>query len=136
MSLWSQHYLEHLSFEGPVIIAHIMSSGSTDGADIQPRVHPVVRNALRISLSAKEYKTLHQLVSQRAPSFQSRLPSPSKYEAIVRSKNRHNEAAFRTSVRVFLVSGALLKLVDRVARRIRGELARYDTMLADQNFPG
>lgn len=111
-----------------------MAPGSTGDVEIQPHIHPVVRNALRISLSAKEYKTLHQLVSQRAPSFQSKLPSPSKYEAIVRSKNRHNEAAFRTSVRVFLASGALLKLVDLVARRIRGEGSRYKSMLAGDVF--
>ncbi|KAL4783999.1 hypothetical protein BJX76DRAFT_357445 [Aspergillus varians] len=83
-----------------------------------PGVHPLVRNALRVSLSAKEYKVLHDY-AQRSPSFQSKLPSPARFEAITRSKNKYNEAAVRASLRVFLASGAFMKLVDFVLGRIQ-----------------
>ncbi|PKY02817.1 hypothetical protein P168DRAFT_256521 [Aspergillus campestris IBT 28561] len=87
-------------------------------------VHPAARNALRISLSAKEYRLLYDLATRRAPAIQSKLPPPAKFEAIVRSKNRHNEAALRTSLRVFVVSGALFKLVGLILSRIRGDQSK------------
>ncbi|KAL4880821.1 hypothetical protein BJY04DRAFT_190873 [Aspergillus karnatakaensis] len=83
-----------------------------------PGVHPVVCNALRVSLSAKEYKILHDYV-RNSSSLQGKLPSPAKFEAITRSKNKYNEAAMRGSLRVFLASGALMKLVDFVIGRIQ-----------------
>ncbi|KAL2800318.1 hypothetical protein BJX66DRAFT_291754 [Aspergillus keveii] len=85
-----------------------------------PGVNPVLRNALRVSLSAKEYKALHDYAVQRiSPSVQTKIPSPAKFEAITRSKNKYNEAAVRASMRVFLGSGALLKLVDFIVGRIQ-----------------
>jgi hypothetical protein len=85
-----------------------------------PGVNPVLRNALRVSLSAKEYKALHDYAVERiSPSVQGKIPSPAKFEAITRSKNKYNEAAVRASLRVFLGSGALLKLVDFIIGRIQ-----------------
>lgn len=103
----------------------IMASGSSPSQpdpEGPPVVHPVIRNALRISLSAKEYKLLHDCAARRAPAaIQTKLPSPTRFEAIVRSKSKHNEASVRASIRVFLLSGAFLKLLDVVLRRLRGE---------------
>ncbi|KAL4987283.1 hypothetical protein BDW68DRAFT_111169 [Aspergillus falconensis] len=82
-----------------------------------PGVNPVVRNALAVSLSAKEYKALHDH-AQLYPSIQSKLPSPARFEAITRSKNKYNEAAVRSALRVFLGSGALLKIFKFIAGRI------------------
>ncbi|EAW13899.1 uncharacterized protein ACLA_069290 [Aspergillus clavatus NRRL 1] len=100
--------------------------------------HPLVRNALRITISAKEYKRLHEYIIQRAPpSIQNKAPSPARYEALVRSKNKHNEAALRASLRVFLVSGGLLKLVDLIVRRIQADLSRKkprSSLLRSPNF--
>lgn len=93
---------------------------STAPAPDPPDIHPVVRTALRISLSAKEYRALHGLVGQRAPGVQRKLISPSHYDAIVHSKNRRNEAAVRASLRVFVGTGAALKLVETIISRIRG----------------
>ncbi|EAU34908.1 conserved hypothetical protein [Aspergillus terreus NIH2624] len=101
-----------------------MASGSPSSVpppDSSPQVHPVVRNALRISLSAKEYKLLHDYAARRAPGLQAQLPSPAKFEAIVRSKSKYNEASVRASIRVFLLSGALLKVLELVLRRLRKE---------------
>ncbi|KAB8233338.1 hypothetical protein BDV23DRAFT_154351 [Aspergillus alliaceus] len=103
----------------------MMESSSIPDPDVHAHVHPVLREALRISLSAKEYKILHEHAVRRAPvRVQSKLPSPSRYEAIIRSKNKPNEAALRASIRVFLVSGALLKLVEWILARIRGDLSK------------
>jgi hypothetical protein len=93
---------------------------STAPAPDAPDVHPVVRTALRISLSAKEYRALHGLVGKRAPGVQRKLISPSQYDAIAHSKNRRNEAAVRASLRVFVGTGAALKLVETIISRIRG----------------
>ncbi|PTU19279.1 hypothetical protein P175DRAFT_0558845 [Aspergillus ochraceoroseus IBT 24754] len=91
---------------------------------LDPGVHPVVRNALRVSLSAKEYKILHDYAVQRiSPSLRTKLPTPARFEGIVRSKHKHNEAAVRASLRVFLASGAFLKLVDLVLGRIQRDQA-------------
>ncbi|PWY73691.1 hypothetical protein BO70DRAFT_364600 [Aspergillus heteromorphus CBS 117.55] len=97
-----------------------MASDSTPNTDL----HPGVRNALRISLSAKEYRLLHEYAIRRTPSaIQNKLPTPSRFEAIVRSKYKYNDAAVRASLRVFLLSSSLLKLVDVVVGRIRGDLS-------------
>ncbi|KAL2834312.1 hypothetical protein BDW59DRAFT_46040 [Aspergillus cavernicola] len=104
---------------------------------LDPRVNPVVRNALRVSLSAKEYKALHDYATQRSPSIQSKLPSPARFEAITRSKNKYNEAAVRASLRVFLTSGALLKLVDLIVGRIQKDSAQKKprtSLLRSPNF--
>lgn len=90
----------------------------------EPGTHPIVRNALRVSLSAKEYRALHDY-AQRSRSLQNKLPSPARFEAITRSKNKYNEAAVRASLRVFLVSGGLTKMVEFVAGRVRKGSAYY-----------
>ncbi|KAL4871924.1 hypothetical protein BDV12DRAFT_194061 [Aspergillus spectabilis] len=101
-----------------------------------PGVHLIVRNALRVSLSAKEYKILHDYL-QNSPSLQSKLPSPARFETITRSKSKYNEAAVRASLRVFLASGALMKLVDFVIGRIQKGPAQKKprtTLLRSPNF--
>lgn len=89
-------------------------------------IHPIVRNALRISLSVKEYRTLHDVVVQRAPSLKDKLPSPSHYETMASPKSRHTEAALRASLRVFVGSGIAMKLVEVVMKRIRGVTTKYE----------
>lgn len=84
-------------------------------------VHPILRNALRISLSVKEYRALHDAAVKRAPALKDKLPSPSGYENMASPKNRHTEAALRTSLRVFVGSGIALKLVEVVMKRVRGD---------------
>ncbi|KUL87163.1 hypothetical protein ZTR_05655 [Talaromyces verruculosus] len=83
-----------------------------------PAVHPVIQNALRVSLSAKEYKVLHERVLKRSLTLNNRLPSPAKYESIVRTSNKYNVAAIRASLRVFLGVSGGMSLVEAVAARI------------------
>jgi hypothetical protein len=57
---------------------------------------------------------------------QSKFPSPSRFDAIVRPKNRHSEAALRASLRVFVGSGVALKLADLLMARFQGAATEYD----------
>ncbi|KAL5343941.1 hypothetical protein BJX70DRAFT_393364 [Aspergillus crustosus] len=101
-----------------------------------PGVHPVVHNALRVSFSAKEYKILHDY-AQNSPLLHEKLVSPARFDAITRSKNKYNEAAVRASLRVFLGSGALMKLVDFVIGRLQKGPAQKKprtTLLRSPNF--
>lgn len=89
-----------------------------------PDIPPVARDALRLCLTGKEYKILHDHVVKRAPAaVQKKAPSPPRFESIVRPKNKYNEAAVRASLRVFFGSGLGLKLVDAIVRRIQGGAA-------------
>lgn len=87
-------------------------------------LHPVVRHALRLSLSVKEYRILHDVAVKRAPSLEYKLPSPSRYEAMANPKNRHSEAALRTSLRIFVGSGIALKLLEMIMSRVRGDATK------------
>lgn len=98
------------------------AAGPGEAADI----HPLVRNALRVSLSTKEYRALHGIAIKRAPSLKGKLPSPSRYEAMASPKNRHNEAALRTSLRVLVGSGLALKLVEVIMSRVRPDPNKYE----------
>lgn len=84
-------------------------------------IHPIVRNALRISLSVKEYRAVHDVAVRRAPTLKDKLPSPSLYESMANPKSRRTEAALRTSLRVFVGSGIAMKLVEVVMKRVRGD---------------
>lgn len=87
-------------------------------------LHPVVCNALRLSLSVREYRVLHDVAVKRAPSLKYNLPPPSRYEAMANPKNRHNEAALRTSLRIFVGSGIALKLLEMIMSRVRGDATK------------
>lgn len=80
------------------------SSASTAGSsnsDGKRHYDPVLRNALRYTVSAKEYKLLHEYLLSRAPAVKKRTPKPARYEAIVESKNDFNVATVRLALRLF-----------------------------------
>lgn len=75
------------------------------------KIDPILRNALRYTISAKEYETLHQyLISRSPPAIQSRAPPPRNYSSIVRSNNDFNAAAIRVSSRIFIATQVGLKI--------------------------
>ncbi|KAI9715158.1 MAG: hypothetical protein M1812_006137 [Candelaria pacifica] len=83
------------------------------------KVDPILRNALRFTVSAKEYKLLHQyLINRSPPAVQKRAPQPRRYESIVHSKNDYNAAAVRASLRVFLATQTGLKLWDVISTKL------------------
>ncbi|KAI9833174.1 MAG: hypothetical protein M1819_003797 [Sarea resinae] len=88
---------------------------------------PILRNALRYTVSAKEYKLLHEyLISRAPPAVKQRSPPPARYEAIVRSKDDYNAAAVRAAGRVFLASQTGLKIWEMIANKIinRGKIQK------------
>ena len=86
-----------------------------------PKIDPILRNALRYTISAKEYKTLHQyLISRTPPAVQKRAPQPPRYASIVQTNNDFNTAAIRASLRVFVASQAGLKIWDLLSTSILG----------------
>lgn len=83
-------------------------------------VHPAVRRALGVALSAKEYKRLHDLAARyTSAGALAKLPSPSRYESVVHSKHKDNEAAIRVALRTFVGAGAALKLAEIIISRIK-----------------
>jgi hypothetical protein len=87
----------------------------------EAQVHPLIRNALRVSLSAKEYKVLHERILKRSQALEHRLPTPSTYETIVRTStnNKYNVAAIRASLRVFVALGGGLEVFELAMARIK-----------------
>ncbi|PGH21403.1 hypothetical protein AJ80_03320 [Polytolypa hystricis UAMH7299] len=78
-------------------------------------IHPIIRNALRISLSTDEYKSLHQ----RLPaSVKGHALSPSRFRASVPAEDQFNEATIRASLRVFLGSATAFKLIEFITGKI------------------
>lgn len=78
-------------------------------------IDPILRNALRYTISAKEYKTLHQyLILRSPPAVRKRAPQPPTYSSIVQTTDDFNAAAIRASLRVFVASQTGLKLWDLI----------------------
>jgi len=78
----------------------------------------VLKNALRYTVSAKEYKLLHQYLISRAPAIEKRAPQPKKYEAVVESEGDYNISTVRASLRVFIAAYAGLQGWEYVLRKL------------------
>jgi hypothetical protein len=94
------------------------SVSSSSSASSGKPVDPVVRNALRYTLSEREYRLLHQYLLARSPAVRKRTPAPPKYAASIKSKDDYNAAAIRASVRVFASTYSALKLWDIIKSRL------------------
>lgn len=93
------------------------SSAGTASSNGQP-IDPLTRNALRYSLSPREYKLLHKYLIAKAPVVKKRAPPPHKYEKSVKDTNDYNAAAIRASLRVFGTTLAGLKLWDLITVKV------------------
>jgi hypothetical protein len=82
------------------------------------RIDPVLRNALRYTISPKEYELLHQYLLSRAPAVRKRAPPPKKYNAIAKGGDDYNAAAIRASLRLAVVTFSGLKVWDLVSTRL------------------
>jgi len=95
------------------------SAASSASSSSRQNLDPITRNALRYTVSAKEYELLHQYLASRAPAVQKRALPPRKYEAIVESKHDASVSTVRASLRVFAATYTALKAWDVISRRIR-----------------
>ena len=93
------------------------SSAGTASSNGQP-IDPLTRNALRYSLSPREYKLLHKYLIAKAPAVKKRAPPPHKYEKSVKDTGDYNAAAIRASLRVFGTTLAGLKLWDLITVKV------------------
>lgn len=83
---------------------------------------PILRNALRYTVSAKEYETLHKYIISRSKVLKRNAPSVAKVEKLADRSGRgeYNVAAVRASLRVFLVTAAGLRAWEVVKVRLLG----------------
>ena len=90
-------------------------------------IDPILRNALRYTISAKEYQLLHQYLLSRAPVVKKRSIHPKRYDAIVKGPDDYNVAAFRAALRLGLVTLSGLKAWEVIKARFlsRGTVKRY-----------
>jgi hypothetical protein len=97
------------------------SSAPSSGGRPEPKeteLDPIVRNALRYTLSPREYQLLHQYLLSRAPAVRKRTPPPRKYEAIAKGRDDYNAAAVRASLRLAVVAFSGLKAWDLVKTKL------------------
>jgi hypothetical protein len=91
---------------------------------------PILRNALRYTISSKEYETLHKYIISRSKVLRRNAPTVAKVEKLVKRESRngepagddYNAAAVRASLRVFLASSAALKLWEIVGEKWLGKV--------------
>jgi hypothetical protein len=117
---------------------------------------PILRNALRYTISAREYATLHKYVISRSRALKKRAPTVDAVERMmgsprgreqlgstgvkgkgkgkdgederavaVRRDDDYNARAIRHSIRVFVATGALMKLWGVVSARLMGKKQEY-----------
>jgi hypothetical protein len=108
--------------------SHSRNMASTSSDPKIPRVSakstadPILRNALRYTISAKEYETLHKYIISRSKVLKRNAPTVARVEKLVERPGRddYNAAAVRASLRVFVATGAALKLWRLVGERFLG----------------
>jgi hypothetical protein len=81
-------------------------------------IDPVLRNALRYTISAKEYELLHQYLLSRAPAVKKRTPNPKRFDAISKGPDDYNVAAIRASLRVGVATFSGLKAWELISTRL------------------
>jgi len=88
---------------------------SPPASPAKTKADPILRNTFRYTISAKEYKTLHQWFITRSPSaIRRRAPPPVKFASLVQTKDDYNGAAIRASLRVLVLTQTSLKLWESI----------------------
>jgi hypothetical protein len=95
------------------------SASSPPSASGKPQtMDPVLRNALRYTISAKEYELLHQYLLSRAPAVRKRTPNPKRFETISRGPDDYNVAAIRASLRLGIATFSGLKAWELITTKL------------------
>lgn len=83
---------------------------------------PILRNALRYTVSAREYATLHKYILSRSRVLRRAAPSPGSVERALQPRRKgdgdYNARAVRHALRVFVVTLAGVKGCDAVLRML------------------
>ncbi|KAF2262615.1 hypothetical protein CC78DRAFT_519822 [Lojkania enalia] len=109
------------------------SSASQPSSSGKPeRIDPILRNALRYTLSPKEYQLLHQYLLSRAPAVRKRTLPPRQYDAIAKGSDDYNAAAVRASLRLAFVTFSGLKAWELIATKV---LARGSSKRPQRRMP-
>ena len=107
------------------------SLSQSNGADRPERIparheKAVLRNALRYTISAKEYETLHKYIISRSKVLKRNAPTVARVEKLVERPGRddYNAAAIRASLRVFLATAAGLRVWGLIKERLLGQVGK------------
>lgn len=82
---------------------------------------PVLKNALRYTISAREYAALHKYVLSRSRVLRRATPSPGTVEKAIqpeKGRDDYNARAVRHALRVFVTTWLGMKGWDAVAKRM------------------
>jgi hypothetical protein len=91
------------------------TTGSSAGPD------PILRNALRYTISPREYAALHRYVLSKSRALRRATPSPSSVEKALQPRkggDDYNAKAVRHSLRVFTATWIGMKAWDAIMRRL------------------
>jgi hypothetical protein len=104
--------------------------------DKSQTIDPVLRNALRYTISAKEYELLHQYLLSRAPAVKKRTPNPKRFDAISKGSDDYNVAAIRASLRLGIATFSGLKAWELINSKLlsRGKTTRYEHPLLPRAY--
>jgi hypothetical protein len=94
------------------------SSSAPQSPPPAERIDPVLRNALRYTISPREYQLLHQYLLSRAPAVKKRTINPRRYDAISKGPDDYSVAAVRASLRLGVATFAGLKTVELVKAKL------------------
>ncbi len=118
-----------------------MASSAAEGSSSSPKAphskhvsttakataDPIMRNALRYTISAKEYETLHKYIISRSKVLKRNAPTVARVEKLVESRGAggragddYNAAAIRASLRLFVTTSAALRLWTVIKQRFLG----------------
>ncbi len=78
----------------------------------------MLRNALRYTISPREYQLLHQYLLSRAPAVKKRTINPRQYDAISKGSDDYTVAAVRASLRLGFATLAGLKTWELIKARL------------------
>lgn len=95
------------------------SSKSSPSAKAERKIDPIVRNALRYSVSPREYELLHQYLLSRAPIVRKRAPLPRRYDSVSKGTDDYNAAAIRASLRLAVLTFSGLKAWELIVNKLK-----------------
>lgn len=123
---------------GPSASSSSSSPRPRGGLTAKSVTDPVLQNALRYTISAKEYATLHKYVLSRSKVLKRAAPSVATVERIVdgpppkdgkarespsgkSGRDNYNVRAVRDALRVFMGTAAAMKAYDVLMKKLKGQ---------------